>query len=1211
MKVCSVILLLVALTSREVQAQQAPPARGDSIYALRVDAAAHPGQDYVLLLEEATARLEADGRSSYTLRQVAQVLTTDGAETWGELALWYVPQRQRLQINSIRVIGPDGTVLRDGPEHQEETAPTVDQGAPVYSERRAIQATLGGVTPGTLVDYSYTLETVRPHLPGDFRYYWGLNGDNPVRRSRFTLDVPAELQVPVREINLGFSAESRLVAGRRVRTWSAAELPAVKWESYAGSPNDVMKAIVVGGTVSWADVGKWYGPLLDKRYAVTPEILAAHAVQLAGAKTRDDSLRATYRWVAQDFRYVSLSLGDGGYQPRVPAEVFRTRFGDCKDKTILFVSLARHMGLKAYPVLVNSDGPIDSVFAGIKQFDHMIAAIERGGVIEYTDVTPSLLRYGELPSALQGEVGLALRDGGGEGGGGGGGGGARVVVFPASPADRNRYAREIVGSLGLDGRFTGRITLTALGTEQGSLREVFAGIDRQDKQDRDELLAKYARAVYESAVVDSARYFDGRDLGVTPSVVVWFTATNVIGRVGARYYFNLPLLKFGDASAISRLEAEGERRFPIDVAQVNSPSIWRYSLDVELPEGWKAEVPADVSVDGAFGYYQASFKQVGRAFRASREMGGRRGLLPPDSAAALRAWLRAVAADGTEMIVLQRGAGQALRDVAEADTVPGSIGKLPVVLPSPQDLSAGARLATEGPAGGEGGFLSLASRDPIETYQRTFSAEQMVFRMGSSRFAMLQVSAGAFHTEAQALRTVGLLSLVDLGAFFEVYLGDMGLEQASLKPGRPIDVSGIGDQTAGWVFELVTPLATFDLALLIAARDRVNFTLVAMGPQPVSGDDVANVLRTMDRRLQEHPGYATEVALGPEDNNGITAADSALRAATSIALDKIVARPPEVSGATTEEASFARNNGWPQYTRTIEGRGLTFPLHGAGTISLEMDAMLHDTEAQALKRVLFAESGDRKYLLGSMFSDDGSKMIERIVRDDSSTLQLAVPDVGRGGTRSVAVLGKLRTMVRMDIATVFVSSGRLSASVVVSQLPGAGEPGAAAAVARAIQQRLRGAIPRATAAPSERLVREVRRVIQAERAVDSLVDARDFHAVFATIERAGLARAPVGFWTVTWNKVCRWASLNGLAGRAQTACEAAVAPDTAVLTFRDSRGLARALAGDTKGAIADFTYLVEHAKAGTFVDKRAAWLEALRAGNNPFTAQVLDELRKQ
>jgi hypothetical protein len=85
-----------------------------------------------------------------------------------------------------------------------------------------------------------------------------------------------------------------------------------------------------------------------------------------------------------------------------------------------------------------------------------------------------------------------------------------------------------------------------------------------------------------------------------------------------------------------------------------------------------------------------------------------------------------------------------------------------------------------------------------------------------------------------------------------------------------------------------------------------------------------------------------------------------------------------------------------------------------------------------------------------------------------------------------------------------------------------------------------------TAAPSERLIREVRRVIRAERVVDSLVDA---------------------------------------------ACEAAWP--------RIRQSSRRAIAGEcwwetSRGATTDFAYIVEHSKAGTFPDKRAAWIEALR-----------------
>jgi uncharacterized protein DUF3857 len=122
----------------------------------------------VLLLDEGGVRLESDGRSAYFQRQVAQILTTKAVENWGELTFWYTQGRSRIVIQRIRVIGPDGTVLHDGPAHQQDVSPSAESGDPVFSDRRGIQVTLAGIAPGTLVDYSYTLETVKPALPGDF-----------------------------------------------------------------------------------------------------------------------------------------------------------------------------------------------------------------------------------------------------------------------------------------------------------------------------------------------------------------------------------------------------------------------------------------------------------------------------------------------------------------------------------------------------------------------------------------------------------------------------------------------------------------------------------------------------------------------------------------------------------------------------------------------------------------------------------------------------------------------------------------------------------------------------------------------------------------------------------------------------------------------------------------------------------------------------------
>lgn len=50
----------------------------------------------------------------------------------------------------------------------------------------------------------------------------------------------------------------------------------------------------------------------------------------------------------------AISIGEGGYTPRSLQEVCETRSGDCKDKSKLYVHMARRLGVDACPALVNT-----------------------------------------------------------------------------------------------------------------------------------------------------------------------------------------------------------------------------------------------------------------------------------------------------------------------------------------------------------------------------------------------------------------------------------------------------------------------------------------------------------------------------------------------------------------------------------------------------------------------------------------------------------------------------------------------------------------------------------------------------------------------------------------------------------------------------------------------------------------------------------------
>ena len=98
-----------------------------------------------------------------------------------------------------------------------------------------------------------------------------------------------------------------------------------------------------------------------------------------------------------------------------------------------------------------------------------------------------------------------------------------------------------------------------------------------------------------------------------------------------------------------------------------------------------------------------------------------------------------------------------------------------------------------------------------------------------------------------------------------------------------------------------------------------------------------------------------------------------------------------------------------------------------------------------------------------------------------------------------------------------------------------------------------------------------------------------------------------------WNLLCWFGGIHNQAELVFFACENAVALEPDNGDILDSRGLARALLGDFEGAIEDFEAFVAYAQEAGFPEEaiamREAWIEALKAGNNPFDEAMLALLR--
>ena len=134
---------------------------------------------------------------------------------------------------------------------------------------------------------------------------------------------------------------------------------------------------------SWEEAGHSYHALFDN--GENPETEIASQVQKLSSVKSDElsKIDALYTYVSRQIRYVAVEIGVGGYQPHLPADVYKNKYGDCKDKATLLISMLNKIGLRGYPALVGTRGDVEADPAAptLATFDHMIVALAGPGGI--------------------------------------------------------------------------------------------------------------------------------------------------------------------------------------------------------------------------------------------------------------------------------------------------------------------------------------------------------------------------------------------------------------------------------------------------------------------------------------------------------------------------------------------------------------------------------------------------------------------------------------------------------------------------------------------------------------------------------------------------------------------------------------------------------------------------------------------------------------
>jgi hypothetical protein len=606
----------------------------------------------VVLLEETTYTVAPDGKAIEHVRKVIKILRPQGRRE-AVPVVWYDKDSKVLSMH-VWAIGADGHefVVKDN-----EIADVASAGGfELYSDDRAkVMADPPGRDPGGIVAFEYEVRK-QPYLA---ETTWEFQQDIPRLKESFTLVLPDGFSQTTTWAH--HSKDAGIDMEHQRWRWQMDHVAPIDLEHIPMTPSGQALAgrmtvhysgptLAVPQEGTWQGIGEWYAALAHDRLLATPEISAKAAELTKGKTDFYDKAEAIGEFTQQQIRYVAIEMGVGGYQPHAAGEVFRGKYGDCKDKATLLSAMLSTVGVHSALLMVDTErGVIDPEAPSIIG-NHMIAAIEipkgyesaklRSVVTAKTgkrylifDPTWEKTPFGQLEHNLQGSYGVLMEDKD-----------SQVIQLPVLDPGLNTVRRSASFQLLADGSMKGNVTEKRFGDLSETRRYMFTHEDAKEQQhymDR-QTAHDFTAFVLSDMKVENAESLN-KDLTTTYSL----DATHFATAVGP-----LLMVRPRVLGTYSLNVDHKKRELPIDLRETMRGTD---EFDIALPEGYVVdELPDPVKLDVGFASYESSTELRGKSLHYSRTYTLRQVELPAEKYPALQHLASVIEADEQGRAVLKK-----------------------------------------------------------------------------------------------------------------------------------------------------------------------------------------------------------------------------------------------------------------------------------------------------------------------------------------------------------------------------------------------------------------------------------------------------------------------------------------------------------------------------------------------------------------------------
>jgi hypothetical protein len=345
---------------------------------------------------------------TFYYHEARQISSDNGVQNGAAVTVSFDPSYQELIFHFLHVTRKGVRVNRLDRGQIKLLQREKDMESFVYDGAYTAQCEIEDVRVGDVIEFAYTIKGTNPVKNGRYSKIYYTDWNFPVHRAvtRFVYQAHRKLHF----LNKNRSLKPTVTTAKGTTEWlcDQTHVPARRTDPDVPRDYDPNGWLQVSEFESWQELVDWAVPLFQSTGPLSSDLQTeiGKLRQIADVEKR---ILAALRLVQEDVRYLGIESGVSSHRPTAPSEVLRRRFGDCKDKALLLVTLLQQSGIEGIPALVSTNyrGTLADLLPAPEDFDHAIVQVRKGNEIHWLDATRSSQR-GPLSQVYVGDFRWAL-----------------------------------------------------------------------------------------------------------------------------------------------------------------------------------------------------------------------------------------------------------------------------------------------------------------------------------------------------------------------------------------------------------------------------------------------------------------------------------------------------------------------------------------------------------------------------------------------------------------------------------------------------------------------------------------------------------------------------------------------------------------------------------------------------------------------------------